>query len=167
MRRQPNGRRAKLGRRLRISQTLQLTSMMDILTTLLLFVLKAFVAGGEVSTPPPGVELPHSTAEGAMASSVVVAIDQDAILVGSERVASVSEALADGAPVIAPLAARLEQERTQMEALQQRQAGDRPSTRLVTIQGDRDIEFQLLRKVMHTVNESGFEDVALAVLKRS
>lgn len=167
MRRRLTGRRAKLAKRLQLSQGLQLTSMMDILTTLLLFVLKAFVAGGEVSTPPPGVTLPGSTAEAAAAASVVVAIDRDAIVVGGERVALVSEVLADEGPAIPMLAARLVQERAQMDALQERDASDRPATRMVTIQGDREIEFRLLRKVMYTVSESGFEDVALAVLKRS
>lgn len=167
MRRSTTGRRAKLTKRLQMQQGLTLTSMMDILTTLLLFVLKAFVAGGEVSTPPPGVTLPTSTAEATASSSVVVAIERDAIIVGGERVAVVSDVLADDGPAIPLLASRLVQERAQMDAIAERNPGDKPAARMVTIQGDREIEFRLLRKVMTTVHESGFEDVALAVLKRS
>ena len=37
---------------------ISLTSLMDILTCLLFFVLKSFVAGGEVTVPPPGLKLP-------------------------------------------------------------------------------------------------------------
>ena len=43
-------------------ERLRLTSMMDILTVLLLFLLKSFVVEGEVVTPVPGVELPSSSA---------------------------------------------------------------------------------------------------------
>ncbi len=45
------------------SKPLQLTSMMDILTVLLLFLLKSFVVEGEVITPVPGVDLPESSSE--------------------------------------------------------------------------------------------------------
>ena len=60
-----------------------LTSLMDILTCLLFFVLKSFVAGGEVTAPPPGLDLPKSTAEQPQTSSLVVAIDRGSILLGS------------------------------------------------------------------------------------
>src|SRR5216110_3147281 len=45
---------------------LTLTSMMDILTTLLFFVLKSYVTGGEITVPPPGVTLPRSSARADM-----------------------------------------------------------------------------------------------------
>ena len=60
---------------------------MDILTCLLFFVLKSFVAGGEVTVPPPGLTLPASTAERPQATSLVIAIEKDAIFLGGERVA--------------------------------------------------------------------------------
>jgi len=40
-------------------------------------------------------------------------------------------------------------------------------TRVVTIQGDEDIEFRVLQKVMYTLNEGGFQDIALAVIKKA
>ena len=58
-------------------ESLKLTSMMDILTVLLLFLLKSFVVEGEVVTPPPGVELPGSTADTPPEASLVIAISND------------------------------------------------------------------------------------------
>ena len=147
------------------SGALTLTSMMDILTVLLIFILKSYVAGGDVAVPPPGVQLPNSTAEQAMGSSLVVSIDRQDILVGSERVTTVAAATAATSPLIAPLAARLREARLQMDALASR-TGEKHA-RVVTIQGDRDIEFRVLQKVMYTVHQSGFPEVALAVLKKS
>ena len=146
---------------------LTLTSMMDILTTLLFFVLKSYVSGGEVTVPPPGVTLPRSTAAADMNSSVVVAIDRDAIIVAGERVASVREASTGEELMIAPLAKRLEEARKEMEDLDRRKGKEPVSARLATIQGDADSEFRVLQRVMYTLDRNGFPDIALAVLKKA
>jgi biopolymer transport protein ExbD len=147
---------------------INLTSMMDILTTLLLFILKSYVVEGEAMVPPPGVELPRSSAAATPQSSLVIAIDGQSILLGDERVATVAEAVAGDDPMIAPLAARLEAAREQQDRIDALRAADRePLRRVVTIQGDRDIEYRVLRRVMYTLNSSGYENVSLAVLKNS
>jgi biopolymer transport protein ExbD len=146
---------------------LTLTSMMDILTTLLFFVLKSYVSGGEVTVPPPGVTLPRSTVAADMRTSVVVAIDHDDIMMGGERVASVSDVAASPDLLIAPLATRLEQARAQMDDLARRRGEESPKARLATIQGDAGIEFAVLQRVMYTLDRSGFPNIALAVLKKA
>jgi biopolymer transport protein ExbD len=159
-------RRAGFSKLHQHSGALTLTSMMDILTVLLIFILKSYVAGGDITIPPPGLQLPKSTVEHPMGASVVVAIDHNDILVGTERVASASDAAASREMVIEPLAERLRQARVQMDDLEKR-TGAKPKPHVVTIQGDRNIEFKLLQKVMYTVNQSGFSDIALAVLQKS
>lgn len=149
------------------SHGVSLTSLMDILTCLLFFVLKSFVAGGEVTVPPPGLELPKSTAEATMKSSLVIAIDHEAILVGSERIATIQEAMAGDQMLIAPLAERLKTAREQMHEIAIMKGDTTAVSRLVTIQGDEDIEFRVLQKVMYTLNDGGFQDIALAVIKKA
>ena len=146
---------------------LTLTSMMDILTTLLFFVLKSYVSGGEVTVPPPGVTLPRSNVSADMRSSVVVAIDHNDIMMGGERVASVKDVIAAEDLLIAPLAAKLGEARDQMDDLDRRRGEAPKSARLATIQGDADIEFRVLQRVMYTLDRSGFPDIALAVLKKA
>jgi biopolymer transport protein ExbD len=145
---------------------LKLTSMMDILTTLLLFVLKAFVAEGEVATPPLGVSLPSSSIEDAPEASVVVAVSADAILVAGQPVATVPGALAGTDLVVDGLDATLVEARERMEHLAALRGVDAPVPK-VTIQGDREMEFRLLEKVMFTCGEAGFGEVALAVVQES
>jgi biopolymer transport protein ExbD len=140
--------------------------MMDILTVLLLFLLKSYVAEGEVMVPVPGVKLPTSSAEQTPRASLVVAIDGDVIRVGGDKVASVSRAMASEDPVIEPLAERLEAYRERPDAIAPA-ATSAVDTRLVTIQGDRAIEYRVLRKVMYTLGRSGFENVSLAVLRNT
>jgi len=144
-----------------------LTSLMDILTCLLFFVLKSFVAGGEVTVPPPGLDLPASTAERPMTTSLVVAIDNTSILVGSERIAAVADAEASPGLLIEPLAARLRDAQAQMDEIARLKGKAPDGARVVTIQGDENIDFRLLQKVMYTLNQAGFQDIALAVIKKA
>jgi biopolymer transport protein ExbD len=147
--------------------SVNLISMMDILTVLLLFLLKSYVAGGEVMVPPPGISLPASTAEQPPQSSLVVAIDDDEILVGSERVTTVAEALSGNDLEITPLAARLQLARQQQEEIAKLRGEKASESRAATIQGDRNIEFRVLQRVMYTLNRNGYENVALAVIQKS
>ena len=165
--RRNGGRRRRWAERKRAHTGLSLTSLMDILTCLLFFVLKSFVAGGEATVPPPGLDLPKSTADRQQAASLVVAIQKDAILVGGERVASVAETAASGQMIIPPLAERIKSARDQMDDIARRRGKPVAETHIVTIQGDGDIEFRVLQKVMYTLNQGGFPDVALAVIKKA
>jgi biopolymer transport protein ExbD len=80
-------RRAKRFDPRRAQGQITLTSLMDILTTLLLFVLKSFVMEGEAVTPVPGVTLPESTSHATAQSAVVIAIFDDVTAMDGEVVA--------------------------------------------------------------------------------
>ena len=77
-----------------------------------------------------------------------------------------ANAPAPGADLIAPLQAELEQARTRLAAAPGRSesaAAERPA---VTIMGDRDIPYRLLRKVMSTCAQAQYTEVAFAVRTR-
>lgn len=144
--------------------TLKMTSMMDILTVLLLFLLKSFVVEGEVVTPPPDVTLPTSSAEELPQSSLVIAISNEVVLLGEEPITTVGEILAQDDLLIPALDERLDEAYRQMAELAERRGKDAPEGK-VTIQGDREMEWQLLQRVMYTCNYSGFNDLSLAVIQ--
>ena len=154
--------RARAG--LKASSSVNLISMMDILTVLLLFLLKSYSAGGEVMVPQPGVRLPESTAEEMPQASLVVSIDGDAIKLGSEKVASVAEVAASPDAGIPALAERLP---VAVQAAGATAGATGAKGPAVTIQGDRNIEYSLLRKVMFTLSQSGYDNVSLAVLRKA
>ena len=143
---------------------LKMTSMMDILVVLLLFLIKSFVAEGQM-TPVAGVELPASTSEESTEEAIVIAVFDDAILVAGERVANIEEELAQPGLRIDALADRLIQLYDQKMDLAARQGIEDPDPGSVTIQGDRDIEFEILQKVMYSVGEGGFDEISLAVIR--
>jgi biopolymer transport protein ExbD len=138
--------------------------MMDILTVLLLFLLKSFVVEGEVITPVPGVDLPESSSKTSPHASVVIAIFDDTVMMDGEAVVTISDAVAAGDLVIEPLAARLDEAREKAEAIARRRGGDERFEGKVAIQGDQDIKFEILQQVMYTCSVTGFEDISLAVI---
>ena len=84
------------------------------------------------------------------------------ILVGSKVVATVADALAVNGDLVLPLKAELD-----LQAGRQviRKENEADSKRL-TIMGDKDIPYRLLRKVMFTGARAGFTDVSFAVRQR-
>jgi len=143
---------------------LRLTSMMDILTVLLLFLLKSFVVEGEVITPVPGVDLPESTSKTTPSASVVIAIFEDNVMMDGEVVASVSKAIGSDDLLIEGLADRLDAARDRAIDIVERRGEEESFEGRVAIQGDREIEFAILQRVMYTCSFTGFEEISLAVI---
>lgn len=144
---------------------LRITSMMDILTVLLLFLLKSFVAEGEVITPAPGVDLPESTLHDHPDASLVVAISDRSVMLGDELIGERAELEAEAGLTIEPLARSLERCREKSRNIAHLRGDDDEEAGLITIQGDRDIPFRLLQKVMYTCQQSGYGNISLAVIR--
>ena len=163
------GSRRRTKRKVRgveVTGRLRLTSMMDILVVLLLFLLKSFVVEGEAMTPPAGLELPESSSQATPEESIHLAIMDGGVIMGTELIVTLDEIRNAEGFLIGPLAAKLQE-------LQERSAtiaalkGEDEVQRIVTVQGDKDLEFQVLQRVMYTLSQSGYEDVSLAVIKNS
>ncbi len=155
--------------RLRPSSSLILTSLMDILTVLVLFLLKSFVLEGEAVTPVPGVSLPQSSSQTAPRSGIVIAIFNDSVMLNGEVVATVSKSTTSDDLMISPLAKKLDESREQAQEIARLRGGDSKDTfdGTVSIQGDRDINFAILQRVMYTCSASGYDHISLAVLGNS
>jgi biopolymer transport protein ExbD len=144
-----------------------MTSLMDILTCLLLFVLKSVVLEGEVISPVPGVDLPSSTSNNAPHASVAIAIFDDVVMMDGEVIASVSKAKKSDALLIVPLAHRLEDAYDKSVEIAKLRGEEEDFRGKIAIQGDKDIDFAILQRVMYTCSHSGFEEISLAVLEKS
>jgi len=93
---------------------------------------------------------------------VIVVAGQD-ILVEGRKVTTVDEALATAGDEIAPLKAEL----ALHSAKQVVRAENKAQGKAVTIMGDKDIPYRLLRKVMATAARADFSDVSFAVTKKA
>jgi len=140
---------------------------MDILTVLVLFLLKSFVMEGEAITPVPGVALPESSSKTAPRSSIVIAIFEDTVMLNGEVVATISKATASDNLLISPLARRLDETREQAEEIARLRGAPEGFDGKVSIQGDREINFAILQRVMYTCSASGYDHISLAVIESS
>lgn len=158
-----NSRRIKrMGRnRLKISK-MNLTSLMDVFTILVFFLL---INSGsvEVLDSPKEVSLPESRVETKPRETVVIFISPTEVLVQGQLVALVDEILEDKTSVLEPIATRLAE-------LKENVIGTNTLTvansQEVTILADKSVPFVVIKTIMSTCTGEGFENVSLAVTQK-
>ena len=159
-----NSRRIKrMGRnRLKISK-MNLTSLMDVFTILVFFLL---VNSGsvEILDAPKEVTLPESRVESKPRETVVIFISPTEVLVQGQLVAMVDEIIADKASVLEPIAARLAQLKSSVIGTSTNVVA---SSQEVTILADKSVPFIVIKTVMSTCTSEGFENVSLAVTQKA
>ncbi|MCP4000144.1 MAG: biopolymer transporter ExbD [Gammaproteobacteria bacterium] len=143
--------------------SLNLISLMDIFTILVFFLL---VNSQEVEVLPNAkdMQLPESYAEQKARENVVILVMDDAILVQGKVVASMDEVMSQQGVVIANLEKEL---RLQTERLYRKDTQANIEDREVTIMGDRELPYSLLKKVMASCTAADYGKISLAVLQKS
>ncbi|MBI3545930.1 MAG: biopolymer transporter ExbD [Gammaproteobacteria bacterium] len=162
MRVSPLEKRAQRLQRNKTMVDLNLVSLIDIFTILIFFLL-ANASDVEILPNTKAVKLPESTAEKTPKETVVVVVNDEDIIVQGRKVAAVADVINAGAEIIEPLQAEL--------ALQSGRAlvnQDSPekANKDITIMGDKEIPYRLLRKVMVTCARANYSNIAFAVLRK-
>ncbi len=145
------------------SAPLNLVSLMDIFTILVFFLL---VNSSDVETLPNAkdLQLPESIAETKAKETVVILIGEQDIIVQGVAVAKVADVLARKGNSIPELRQAL---KSQNDRVLRRDAQNEVAAREVTIMGDKEIPYRLLKKVMVTCTEADYGKISLAVLQKS
>jgi biopolymer transport protein TolR len=155
-------RMARHHERTRKGASLNLVSLMDIFTILVFFLL---VNSAEVQTlePPKDVELPESMALEKPRDTVVVMVTTEQVLVQGTPVVSVADVDAADGVIIAPLREAL---KAQTDRALVRAAATDLSAREITILGDREVPYRVLKKVMATCTDADYGQLSLAVMQK-
>ncbi len=145
------------------SIALNLVALMDIFTILVFFLL---VNSSDVETLPNAkdIQLPQSIAEEKAKESVVILISEEDILVQGSPVAKVADVMKLKGNDIPQLRQAL---LSQNDRVMRRESQDDIADREVTIMGDKDIPYRLLKKVMATCTMADYGQISLAVLQKS
>ena len=156
-------RMAKHHKRNRGSGALNLVSLMDIFTILVFFLL---VNSSDVETLPntKDLQLPESIAEEKAKETVVILIGEQDIIVQGTPVAKVVDVMKIKGNDIPALREALV---SQNDRVLRREARQDIEGREVTIMGDKEIPYRLLKKVMATCTASDYGQISLAVLQKS
>ena len=156
----------KKKRRSRLTETtLSLTSMMDMFTIILLFLLVNYSAEGIVVTDPKKLSLPLSTSQKTPIRKLDIQITVEDIIVEGVKVMNTKDAMESQDYSIKPLLHSLNENTKKVEFI----AKNNPSFKFtgeVMIQGDKGIPFILLEKIMYTCGQAGYGGISLAVISR-
>jgi biopolymer transport protein ExbD len=139
--------------------TLNLVSLMDIFT-ILVFFLMVNSSEVEVLQTNTKIKLPDSTSEQRPENRLVISIDEDDVVLQGRAVATVAEIVSSKVKIIEGLKQELE--------YQAARKGEIPELGFeITIMGDRELPYWLLKKIMYTCQHSDFAQISLAVNKVS
>ncbi len=158
-------KRKKHLRRSPKEMSLQITSMIDVFTILLVFLLKSYASEGQLVQLAESIRLPVSTAQEVIHPAVTVAFNDHALYVdGKLVVADVAPLVASEELLIAPLYAVLVEKAGRTREI----AALNPAvvfTGEIVLQGDREIPFRLLKKIIFTAGQAEFLNQSLAVFQ--
>jgi biopolymer transport protein ExbD len=142
---------------------MNLTSLMDVFTILVFFLL---VNSGsvEVVEAPKDVTLPESVVESKPRETVVISISAEEVLVQGKLVAFVDDILSDKDTAVGPINARLAELKESVIGINTKVAAE---SQEVTILADRSVPFTVIKTVMSTCTAEGYENVSLAVIQKN
>lgn len=141
---------------------LNLVSLMDIFTILVFFLL-VNTSDGEVLPTHKSVELPESVSEQQPRVTVTIMVNEENILLHGKVIATVDNIMQEQGNFSKVLqTALIDQTGDALNA-----DSDPDERREATIMGDREIPFRLLKKVMASCTQAGFNRISLAVLQKS
>jgi biopolymer transport protein TolR len=139
-----------------------LVPFIDMLTILVVFLL-VHTSDVDVLPNTKNISIPESISDKKPRPTVVVMITKDDLLVDGRSIATLAQIEASPDAVIAPLKAALQ---SQADKVLAGAAKDEIKDREVTILGDRNTPYKVLRKVMATATDADYGKVSLAVIER-
>ncbi len=141
---------------------MNLTSLMDVFTILVFFLL---VNSGSVELveAPKNVKLPESRVETKPRETVVIFVSPEDVLVQGEAVARVADIFEGKPGTTDPIISRLAELRDNIVGQSTMAVAD---SQEVTILADKQVPFLVIRKIMTTCTDEGYENVSLAVIQK-
>ncbi len=150
-------RRRKTQKASKKASTLNLVSLMDIFT-ILVFFLMVNSSDVEVLQTSSNIKLPDSSSESRPEEQLVISVDETNIIVMGRSVADVSSVQESKQMLISGLEKELKHQASRKPEIPQ--GGHR-----VTIMGDKQIPYWLLKKIMLTCQSVDFAHISLALNK--
>jgi len=143
----------------------QLTSLVDIMTILLVFLLKSFSSEGEIVTMSAGLSLPESSAQKKPEVALKLSVSNDNVMLEGMKVLSLKDMMKTDDVLVPELEAVLAERRKKTEFIAKNSSnvafkGD------VLIEADKKIPYKVLQKIMYTCGQTGYSNFSLLVLKK-
>jgi len=142
---------------------LNLTSLMDVFTILVFFLL-FHSSGGYNLESPKQIKLPDSLAETKPRETVVILVSPNVVLVQGEAVINTPQLFGDDFITVHEISDRLNQLERNIIGISTKTVAE---SKEITILADKTIPFKVLKKIMSTCTGSGFGRISLAVIQKA
>ena len=146
----------------RVMPKLPLTSLMDVFT-ILVFFLMVNQSSVETLQQPKQIKLPESTVDAKPRETVVILVGKEEVLVQGVPVARIADIQALGNVEIEPIGARLSELSESVIGVSTQAVAE---SREVTVLADKSIPFSVLKKILATCTARGYTRVSLAVVQK-
>ena len=139
-----------------------LIPFIDMMTILVVFLL-AHTAEVDILPNTQNIPIPQSLSDRKPNAAVVVMVTKDSVFLDGKLVGSVADVVADAGNVFVPLKAALMAE---PDALPAGAPQADVAKREVTIMGDKNTPYSVLKKIMLTCSDADYGKVSFAVVER-
>lgn len=148
---------------------LDITSLLDILTILIVFLLKSYNSSGIVINIPKGVELPNSQSMTLNTSGTIVQVAQDKIWIEDKIILDAEKDRTgniydDGGKLIVPLYNELVSIKNNIKQIEMTTQGAKKFSGKINLIVDKTLKYSDLKKVMYSCAEAGFKTYNFVVL---
>jgi len=150
-------------KRLKLSTKMNLTSLMDVFTILVFFLL-VNSANTEVLETPKQITLPASVVEEKPRETIVIFISENDVTVQGESVVRTNDILQAETQNIDAIGQRLSELSENVIGLSTQTIAQ---SQEVTILADREVPFAVIKRVMSTCTSRGYSKISLAVLQKA
>ena len=148
---------------------LEITSLLDILVILLIFLIKSYNSSGVTLNIPEGIELPKSASSNINTPGVIIQVSKDKIWVDSKTILdteNLPKSLYDhGGRRIIPLFNELTRKKEEIEKL-----ALQTNNKAMSFSGtanliiDKSLKYKSLKRVMYTCAAAGFKQYKFVVM---
>jgi biopolymer transport protein ExbD len=145
---------------------LMLTSLVDVMTIITIFLLMNFSANGEVLYMTKDIKLPDAAHGAQLERAPVISVSADAVTFDGKLVVATADLDKGDVLNVPELEDALRDEKRRYEQIHS-QDPDHPFKGLVNVQADRKIPFKVIKKVMFACNQSGFGNINFAALAKA
>lgn len=135
----------------------QLTSIVDVMTFLLFFLIKSFSVEGTVVTPSSDLELPISSSPKTPKLTTTIEITKKEIVSDGKVLANIAQVQKRNDLLIPQLYSWMQLELSKGKS--------NTNAREVLIQSDKSVEYEIIKKVMYTCSKAGYVDFSILTIK--
>jgi biopolymer transport protein ExbD len=148
---------------------IDITSLLDILVILLIFLIKSYNSSGVTLNIPEGIELPKSQSAQINTAGVIIQVSKDKIWVDSKTILDTADLpknlYDDGGRRVIPLFDELSKKKEQIKNLNVQTGGKaKKFSGIVNLIVDKSLKYSYVKKIMYTCAAAGFREYKFVVM---